>query len=198
MYMYKFKTIFLMLAGLFILNSCYNLGSDEPEQLSLDKDFEVVKVNNEYVVKIPKYLDKTTDLNDEATLQYQNIFREAYIIILDESKSDMEEAAKSIGEFDDNQSLLKNYKNLQLKYSLAGLDILQQYNEKSLKINGINAEKVDIDAYSEEIDIKITYFLTFYEGPEKVYMMMAWTLENRKQKYKPTFDQTASSFKLYN
>lgn len=194
--MINLKTAVLLLISSVLFSSCYNFGSDKEEKLSFEKDFQLVNVKSGYDLKIPKYLSKTTELNDEASLQYQNIMRETYIIVLDESKDLMVKAAKSIGEYDENLSLLENYKNLQIKYSLTGINITDQYNEKSLKINGINALTVDIDAYVQDINFDITYFLTFYEGPDKVYMMMAWTLKNRKKKYKSTFDLVAGSFKL--
>jgi len=38
--------------------------------------------------------------------------------------------------------------------------------------------------------------LTFIDGGEKVYMVMGWTLKERKKEHKKTFKTIAESFRL--
>lgn len=186
----------LLLAGL-LFSSCDFLNNEKEEELSIEDDFEIVKVNEDYVMKIPNYMTKTNDLNSDASLQYQNIFKETYVIVIDEAKGQMIDALREIEEFDETLSLIKNYRNIQLQYSFMGIDVLGRTNERSLKINGLNAEIIELEGRAPDIDYDIAYFLTFIEGREKVYMIMAWTLKNRIKKYRPTFEKIAHSFELY-
>jgi hypothetical protein len=40
----------------------------------------------DYSLGIPTYMTKATTLNDEASLQFQNLFKETYVIVIDENK----------------------------------------------------------------------------------------------------------------
>ena len=53
---------------------------------SKEEEFKKIEVKN-YALQLPSYLSKTNDLNEDASLQYQNPFRELYIIVIDESKT---------------------------------------------------------------------------------------------------------------
>src|SRR5690606_23595679 len=58
--------------------------------------FETINVKD-YSVDIPTSLSKTENLNQEASLQYQNLLKELYIIVIDESKKQVERAIKDNG-----------------------------------------------------------------------------------------------------
>ncbi|MDN5203688.1 hypothetical protein QQ008_20025 [Fulvivirgaceae bacterium BMA10] len=181
-----------------LLVSCFDFNNNKDENLSIDKDFVPIKINNEYGIKIPSYMKKTNDLNDEASLQFQNVFKEAYIVIIDESKKEFVDTFKEIGEYNDSISVAKNYRDIQLQFLHEGIDISMQSEPKSKRIHGLDAELVEIDGRVDGIFYDISYFLTFIEGEEKVYMVMAWTLKKRKEKYKKTFEKAVGSFRLLN
>ena len=44
-----------------------------------------------YTLDIPDYMIKTYELNDVATLQYQNASREAYVIVIEDPKDQLED-----------------------------------------------------------------------------------------------------------
>jgi hypothetical protein len=75
------------------------------------------------------------------------------------------------------------------------MDVIKKTPVKKLKINGLHAASIEIDANIEGVEVPITYFLTFIEGKGKLYMIMAWTLADKKDNHRETFEQMAQSFK---
>ena len=194
--MKKLYTLILILSIGQLLTSCLNANNNIPEELSIEEDFRSVDVNNQYSMSIPSYMTKTSQLNDVASLQYQNTYKEAYVVIIDELKEDVINTFKALGDYDTLISMAKNYRNIQLNFLSEGLNIIKQHNSKSLLINGLEAESVEIDAKLEGVVPEVTYFLTFIEGKENVYMSMAWTMKKQKKRYRPTFEKMIESFSL--
>lgn len=188
------KIILLALVGQLSV-SCLNLNNDKEEKLSLDSDFETVEINDKYSMRIPNYMKKADNLNMDASLQYQNIYKETYIIVIDENKEEFISVFKDIGEYSDSLSPLKNYKDAQLQFIGESINIGSMSEDKAIKINRLDAEKVIIDGTVEGVDYDISYFLTFIEGKETFYMIMAWTLQDKKNKYRPTFEASVKSFR---
>lgn len=191
------KTPILLLSFLCLsLTSCLDAFNNKPENLSLSKDFNIVTTNETYNISIPKYMDEASDLNDEASLQYQNMLREAYVIVIDEPKGEFIEGFKSIGMYSDSLSVIENYSEVQLSAMKEGIEILGENPAKSYSIAGLAAVHSTFDGRIDEVDEDITYHLTFIEGKDNIYMVMAWTLKSKKQKLMPTYDQIANSFRL--
>ncbi len=188
--------LILCLIGTFLFASCGNFTKKE-EKLD-DTDFIAVTVSNEYTVKMPDYMKKAESLNDEASLQYQNVFKETYVIVIDEPKQEFIDTFVELAEYDSTKSPVENYQIVQMKNLQEGIDISQQDGPKTLKIHGLDAIQLQLDGKIEDVDEEIAYFLTFVEGKEKLYMMMAWTLKTRKEKYSKTFETIAKSFRQKN
>ena len=158
--------------------------------------FNTVTVHNEYQVSIPKFMRSTTGLNDEASLQYQNRFKEAYTIIIDETKQEFVDVCKELDQYNEDLSLLQNYREIQLQAFTSTIQVNHQSGIRPLTIHGLNAESVEIDGHVEGVDEEIAYFLTFVEGTENIYMIMAWTLKSKKEEHQKTFETIAQSFEL--
>jgi len=186
------KIILLIFIGQ-LLTSCVDLDKNKQENLSLETDFIPIEINDEYRISIPKYMKNTSVLNEEASLQYLNVFKETYIIIIDESKEELISTFKDLGEYNESISVSENYRDIQLKYLSEDIDLSMKSNSKSKRINGLDAELIEIDGGIEGEEI--FYFLSFIEGKDKVYMIMAWTSKERKRKYKSTFKKIAESFR---
>ncbi len=59
-------------------------------------------------------MKQTNDLNEEASLQYNNLFKENYIIEIDESKEEFISAMDEAEINDPSYSVVENYRNIQL------------------------------------------------------------------------------------
>ena len=190
-----FKQLTIALTSL-LLTSCFDLNKDKPEQLSIQDDFEEVKINDEYQMRIPDYMMKSGNLNADASLQYQNLFKETYIIVIDEPKDEVILTFSTLGEYDDSLSAVENYRDIHLAHFNETIDQSWQSKAQSLTIDGMDAELVELQGTVEGLASELYYHLTFIESREKLYMVMAWTFADRKKKYRDTFNQAARSFKL--
>jgi len=191
-----FKLFLIVFAAQFISSCNYLPGNNKPENLSVEDDFSPVEINHEYSIDIPKYIKPATDLNDVASLQYQNIFKETYIIIIDELKSEVDTAFRTAGVYNDSISMVKNYRNVQLQLLGEKINVSNEPEPKALQINGLDAESVEMEGTVSGITEPVAYWLTFVEGKDKVYMIMTWTLLKSKDKYSDTFEKMAQSFKM--
>lgn len=192
-----FKILLLIILG-FSLTSCINFKTKEKEGTSDIENFNQIEINNEYQISLPKYMRKTSELNDDASLQYQNVFKETYVIVIDEPKEEFVDVFKELNQYSDKYSLVENYRDVQLQLFAESMSIENETTPESMEINGLDAEMLEIDGKVQGIEDKITYSLTFIEGDEKVYMIMAWTMLNRKDTYRADFENITKSFALIN
>ncbi|GAB5399338.1 MAG: hypothetical protein Aureis2KO_09230 [Aureisphaera sp.] len=170
------------------------MGNKGAEDLDTS-DFKVESALEMYQISIPKYMKKSNDLNYDASLQFQNIFKETYIAIIDEPKNDFVEAFRDIEEYNEEQSVSGNYRSAQMDYFTEGMTMVERGTPKKVSINGMDAEQVEFTASVPEVDYDIYYLLTFVEGRENIYMVMQWTLAEYKETYKGTFYQMIDTFK---
>lgn len=192
----KKLTSILIITCITVFTSCINFKTKESTETIEPEDFNTVVINNDYSVGIPKFMRATTGLNEEASLQYQNMFKETYVIVIDEQKVEFVDILKEMGQYDESKSLIQNYRDIQLQLLAGTMQFSNESEPKSLKINGLDAEMVTVDAMVDGIDEGISYFLTFLDGSDKVYMMMAWTLQSKKEDYRETYGAIAETFQL--
>lgn len=158
--------------------------------------FQEANINNEYSMMLPDYLTKASNLNDDASLQYQNIFKETYIVVIDESKQEFIDTFKELGTYDDKKSPLVNYREAQINFFKETATSMNPGSEpKPVKINGLDAEMMDFEAKVEGVESDIYYCVSFIEGKDKLYWVMAWTMPSSKDKYKPDFEAAMKSFR---
>lgn len=190
------KLTFLFVLLIFSCTSCKNPKAKNNDSETTIEDFNTISINNEYHIKMPRFLKGTTGLNEEASLQYQSLRREAYVIIIDEPKKGFEEVYRDLEQYDDHLSVIQNYRDARLKILSRTTEINRKSEPTSIKIHGLNAEFLELDAKVNGLNNEISYFLTFVDGDEKVYMIMCWTLKNQKDEHKKTFKTIAESFEL--
>jgi hypothetical protein len=177
------------------LSSC-SLNPNKEEKKSGKIDLQIISTNDEYSMGIPVYMTKATGLNDEASLQYQNIFKEAYVVVLDENKQEFIDVYTELSTYDTTRSVIANYADTQVQLTSSNVDVISKTDVKKVKINGLNAAITEMDAHVEGVKPAISYFLTFVEGKENLYMIMAWTLQDKKETHREAFDQMVRSFKI--
>lgn len=147
-------------------------------------EFQTVKIKNRYSLELPDYMGEAKNLNTEASLQYQNTFRELYAIVLDEPKTDF----PNPGEVN-----LENF-----------ADIVRGNLDSTLKnptfsatrdtvINGLKAKLFSLSDGSEGVNIY--YQFAYIESKNHFYQILTWTLENRKDQFTKDMDKIIASFK---
>lgn len=55
----------------------------------IHKQRKKIDVADKYSIEIPMYMDKALNLNEDASLQYQYLPKEFFVIVLDESAEEM-------------------------------------------------------------------------------------------------------------
>lgn len=184
------------------LSSCSSSVSTDESKDFLEKlksatetKYDTKKVNNLYSVDIPDFMVSTTDLNDEATLQYNNLYKEKYIIVLDEDKETLISDLKSFGLYDEKRSLLDMFAEAKESFIINESSVIGKINRKNKKINGMDAALTEFDSNVAGIPEAVTYHLAFVEGKENLYTVMAWTLTSRKADFKDEAAKMISSFR---
>jgi hypothetical protein len=143
---------------------------------------------------VPSFMTKTKSLNENSTFQFQNMFKETYVIVIDENTNEFIDAYKEMDAYDTARSVVSNYADTQVQLITSNMNVIDKKEVTFSKINGLDAAATEIDASLDGVKVPVTYFLTFIEGREKLYMIMAWTLQNRKENHRATFDEMARSF----
>lgn len=184
------KFLLLMICSLTLVSCLDGFGNNNTPEKNVK--FQDVIVEKKYGMKLPSYMRKTDELNDDASLQYMNAIKETYCIVIDEPTKEFVDAFKEINEYDDSISVIKNYQEVQIgsfQESITGFTVSKLQEQKIQGLNAITQQGVgEIDGHD------IAYYFTFIEGKETIYMIICWTLENRKNRYEPTFYKVSSSF----
>ena len=174
------KKNILILLAVFII-SCES--SDE---------WKTIKVNN-YAVELPSYLSESKQLNDDASLQYQNIFKELYIIVIDENKKEMESSLSDNGLDEIYSNDFEGYTEL-LSTNLASNVAMKNKTEKDTLINSLQAKILKFEGKVE--DINVFYEVVYINGIDDYYQVMTWTLLEKKSEFEPIMDKMIQSFRI--
>ncbi|MBR9860000.1 hypothetical protein GYB22_04500 [bacterium] len=174
--------IFLILSLFFLFASC------QPEEGEQTVSFE-----NKYSLTIPSFLNKAYDLNEEASLQYQNTWKEFYVVVLDEPKEDFITAIESnyLSELYPND--IKGYSNLLLDFLKESMTITEESDLKEALINGLPARTIQITGTVEGVECFFT--MAYIQGLNDYYQIMTWTLAEKKDDYSSRMMKLLHSFK---
>jgi len=159
--------------------------------LSCDSNkVETVTVKNKFSLELPSFLSKARDLHNDASLQYQNAFKEFYVVVIDEPKQEFYDVANTTTDFTPD---LNGYYQI-LKNSLEeSISDTQFTPTKDIQINGLKAKTF---SFTGEIDnLPIFYDIAYIEGKETFYQVVIWTLKGSKEKFNEPMDKIISSFK---
>lgn len=148
--------------------------------------FTEVKVNNRYSLLIPDYMQACTDLHKDASLQYQNIEKDIYALVIDEKKKTMQDYSLDydIDTYFNNiasQGFSENIKDG--KVSIPGRQ----------EINGHKALIAEITGKIEENEVY--YKLGLIETPYEFYQILVWTRAQNKEELQGDITKMIESFK---
>lgn len=150
--------------------------------------YQTVKIKKQYSVELPSYLEKTDVLNPASSLQYQNVTKEFYILIFDESKNGALAAMKTLGLDADFTS----YSDAMVKDIKASLQNADFSEIENVMINGLEARTFSVTGYID--GVYIYYKLAHIKGKNNFYQIMTWTAPSRKEEYGPEMDKIIASF----
>jgi hypothetical protein len=172
-----------------IIDSAASIGKDDIKK----EDLKSISVNKDYIISIPDYMTEMKSLNEDASFQYANIYKDVYTIVIDEDKQEFIKAFRDIEIYNDSLSIVSNYSDYQVK-SLQEAINSKEAKELEFKIKNLPSLQYELNGKVDGINA--SYLIGFIEGKDKMYMIMSWTEEDRYKKYKNTFNLIQSSFKL--
>ncbi len=154
------------------------------------QSFGAVKGGHCYTLEVPNYMEKTFTLNEDATLQYQNTAKEAYVIVLDDDKDELKEyGMKFVDAHDFLDFFTKDYKK--------DAKVRKLGKASDFSINGNKCAQVDFSWEEEdENGIFNGYMLiTAVETKGHFYKILCWTVNTNKDLLKEDFKKISQSLK---
>ncbi|MCO5252136.1 MAG: hypothetical protein M9949_12070 [Candidatus Kapabacteria bacterium] len=139
-----------------------------------------------YTLDIPDYMTKTYTLNDVASMQYQNIQREAYTMVIEDEKAQLE----SIGiKFVDAADFLDQF----IVAYMVDSENRKTSKATTFNSNGNPCAQLELE-WNDEANA-FYMLITVVETKTHFYKVMSWTLAENKDKLKYDFQKTAKSLK---
>ncbi len=148
--------------------------------------FESKQGGNCFTMDIPDYLTKTFSLNDAASLQYQNISKEAYVIAIEDNKEELESLGmKFVSAKDFLTYFLKDFHK-------------DANNRKESSISEFESNKnqhaqVELTWTDENADFYM--LITSVETANHFYKILCWTVAENKETLKNDFVRISKSLK---
>ena len=177
---------------------CFIYGCDtfspEATPLDLDKDFQSAVVEGIYSIKVPNYMSVSNDLSEEASLQYENLIKDAYLIVIDENKAEFIEIFNELEMLDSTKTALENYTQYQRESISNTMDVTSVSELREIMINGNEALMIQIDGGIPEVNTDVTYLLAVIQGNANLYSVLYWTTKEQAKKMLPHFEQSIHTF----
>jgi len=166
------KNFILFLLSILFLGAC-----------TYKNEWHQIPIQNKFSVELPDYMTESKKLRADASLQYENRYRNTYIIIIEQDKKDM-----SFSDF-----VTKSINPL-TKY----LDKPAITDSIDITVNGLPTRLNKIMGEMESGDDKENIYYTHYSinGKKKYYEVCTWTRgPKRLDQYGKDLQRMMDSFK---
>jgi hypothetical protein len=150
--------------------------------------------SDKFTLQVPAHMKEATDLHDDAVLQYQNVIKEFYTIVIEESVEDFHTALIDGALEEEFPPNLQGYSSLvAAKFSENVEELVNKSEFKPLTVNGDSATYFEAEAKLS--GIKVYYHYAFVRGDSNYYQVMSWTLAEKKDKLHADMMEILNSFK---
>ncbi|GLB47796.1 hypothetical protein [Neptunitalea lumnitzerae] len=157
------------------------------------EEVQTITIKDKYSLTIPKFLKESFMLNQDASLSYENQFKELYVIVLDEDKQELKDLLEQ------NNALELYPEDLEAYHELCSVtfkDALAEYKEIAISTTEVNNLPAIIQSFSAtEEGNEIYYYLGTYESKNTYYQVLTWTLLSSKEKHKAQMEAMLMSLK---
>ncbi|WP_375559151.1 hypothetical protein ACE193_15600 [Bernardetia sp. OM2101] len=155
---------------------------------------KVIEINNDYSLELPDFLSTTDSLNPNASLQYQNLDKELFVIVIEE---DRKEFTRKIVENNAEEVYppnLKGYTDI-ISHSIGETITISARTEiEDLEINDLPAKNFTIQGQTQD-KVAVYYSFTVVKGKDNYYQIAQWTAKNQRALFEKQMTQIAKSFK---
>ncbi|MEO5645276.1 MAG: hypothetical protein ABIQ40_11700 [Bacteroidia bacterium] len=198
----KFKSVLLLAAaiGTSVAFTSFTISSKEnsakKNSITTDtSDTKRVVINEQYSLEVPKHMKSTTELNDDASLQYQNTEEELYVIVIDETTDDFVKLFRKEKGWNSGMTNAENYRRVQMESIKKRMKIKGKPVVRKTKAGAVEMEIADFSGKVKGISFPIAYKIGFLETGKHLYMIMSWTLGERKSLHNNTMENMLKSFR---
>ncbi len=139
-----------------------------------------------FTMQVPDYMVKTYDLNDVALLQYQSTIKDAYVVVIEDDKTQLE----SLGmKYNNPTEFINSFTEDYMK------------DAKSRKLSTVNTfehngyKHAQTEFTWKDKDGEYYMLITVTETNGHFYKTLAWTSLKNKLTLKPDFETMAKSIK---
>ncbi len=148
--------------------------------------FAEVNINNRYTISMPAYMKPCNDIQKDASLQYQNLEKDVYVIVIDEKKVLMQD-------YDFNFNLDAYFNNISSRGFAENIKDGKLSVPGRQEINGNKALIADITGKLEENNV--FYKFAVIETPYEFYQILSWTRADNREKLEKDMVKMIESFK---
>ena len=174
------KTIRLLFLSV-VLFSCQPIDS-----------LETITIDNKYSISIPSFLTRTHDLSQEASLQYQDARKGFYFIVMDQKKKVFREGLYVYNLNDIYTVDLSGFTDYVIDGVKEYMQIIQEPEVTSLKINGLNAKTIQLTAHTDQGESFIS--MAIIDGKGSFYWLMTWARSSKEKRFGEIMNTMIQSF----
>lgn len=176
---------FLFLLPLLVMHSC---GSSSTK-------FEEVRVGGKFSIKLPDYMSSTQNLNDDATLQYGNVVKGIYVMVIEDNKKELYDLLQH---YDLTEEFASNFEGyIALTAADDGMNpFLMPHDLDNIKPTTINGLKAINLANIRQIEDKEVYYrMAIIDGKSTYYQLITWASAQREARFSDDMEKIINSFK---
>ena len=155
-----------------------------------DRKYNTVDIRKKYSLELPADMVRAEHLNDSASLQYQNTYKEIYAIVFEKSKTGFKKQIASYPDFKPDLDGFAKFSKTNMENSLSYPDFSEIENTK---INGLKARQFSVSGIMEAYHLY--YELAFLEGKDRYYEIVIWTEKSKKEATREKMKRIIGSFK---
>ena len=164
---------FVILLSVFFVFGCANKTS-----------FTEVKIDDQYSIQLPSFLERTTKLHKDASLQYENLEKEFYVVVIDENKNELRQ-------YNLNFTLASYLDSVKKQVVNNGLTDAIVSAGKEMRLDNCNALVGEITGKGSKEEV--FYKFAVIESNEHFYQVITWTLKECSEKYSSVMDSVIFS-----
>ena len=147
-----------------------------------EEGVQTVTIDNLYSLTMPAFLSEGEDLNEDASLHSYQMFKEFYVVVIDESKAELNSIMEESGLTEYTNINVDDYTELVGSSLYESMSDGDQSDFTEHTVNGMPARFSTLDGTIDGVDIYYEYGV--YEGADTWYQVIVWTLSDRQDKYK--------------
>ena len=161
--------------------------------MGCNKEVEMKRIitNNQYILEIPSEMKTNEHLDTIASLQYWDRWKEFYLFVIDEEKSELRKRSQG-------DTLTYNPATLQGHKTMISDTYLKQFTRTDSVayadgvINGLPTSTLYIMGKMHKA--KVLYAVHFVEGKDNMYQVVAIVPRKRAESYREVMDSIFHSF----